>query len=100
MRLEFFPIPTLEGLRFDLIIELALPRRSTPKIKIEWSSTIGATVPDAFEVQLPHHHSSLQLIGPLSIPGVTYTATITSPTHPELNTTITKHPFDRIAKAV
>ena len=100
MKLEFFPIPTLEGQRIDLIIDLTLSRRSTPKLRIEWSSTDGAPIPEVFEVQLPHHRSSLQLIGPLVQAGASYAATITSATHPHLNTTVTKHPFDRMKKAV
>lgn len=99
MRLEYFPVPTPEGQRIDLIIDLELSRPTLPKLKIAWSSTLGASVPETYEVQLPHHRSSIQVIGPLSQPGATYTTTITSPTHPHLNTTITKHPFDRIAKA-
>lgn len=96
LRLRYYPLTTPEGQRLDLVIELILPEPTEPRLRIAWSSTGGAPIPEPWDVRLPHRRSSVQLIGPIIQPRATYTATITSPTHPELDVSIIERPFDRI----
>ena len=91
LKTSFLENRTPSGIRLDLLIELNAPSSNPePELVVSWTGSAATHLPKPWRFRLPHHRSSIQIIGPVMVKGESYKTRTTLTRHPNETQTIVR----------